>query len=110
MENIISSKMLYQIVFFPLRIYGLITWLNTTRPDVFHSLHCLNAIRNELHPTLYNISNEHNPWFQTHQRIAILVNDPTWMTKHIEHCLDRIRQVVMCHGDLTPSPLYSWPR
>jgi hypothetical protein len=31
---------------------------------------------------------------------------------HMEHCIDRLREYVMCHADLTPSPLYSysdWP-
>lgn len=30
----------------------------------------------------------------------------------MEHCIDRLREYVMCHADLTPSPLYSydgWP-
>lgn len=31
---------------------------------------------------------------------------PNWETTHYEHCLDRLRQAIMCHGDLTPSPLY----
>jgi hypothetical protein len=25
---------------------------------------------------------------------------------HMEHCLDRLRDYVMCHADLAPSPLY----
>ena len=31
-----------------------------------------------------------------------------WDVAHLEHCMDRLRQVLMCHGDLTPSPLYRW--
>ncbi|EUC46487.1 hypothetical protein COCMIDRAFT_92693 [Bipolaris oryzae ATCC 44560] len=78
-------------------------------PDVFHSLHCLNTIRNELQPVLYNISNEHTAHSQTERKIAEKLGDPRWHIKHMEHCLDRIRQALMCHGDLTASPLYSWP-
>ena len=31
-----------------------------------------------------------------------------WDVAHMEHCMDRLRQAVMCHGDLAPSPMYSW--
>ena len=33
---------------------------------------------------------------------------PEWKLDHMEHCIDHLRQVIMCHGDLTPAPLYSW--
>lgn len=32
-----------------------------------------------------------------------------WHRVHMEHCMDRIRQALMCHADLTPSPLYLYP-
>ena len=25
---------------------------------------------------------------------------------HVEHCVDRLREYVMCHADLPPSPVY----
>lgn len=28
-----------------------------------------------------------------------------WRTRHIDHCIDYLREVVMCHGDLTPMPM-----
>lgn len=72
------------------------------RPDMFHTLHCLNAVRLEVSKSLYNttyISQHHS----THASLP-----EGWDATHLEHCLDRLRQSVMCHGDLTPSPLYYW--
>ncbi|EME44804.1 hypothetical protein DOTSEDRAFT_80397 [Dothistroma septosporum NZE10] len=70
-------------------------------PDVTHTLHCLNVVRQEVSKTLYNVSSE-----QTHGDNAGLPEG--WDIAHMEHCMDRIRQSVMCHGDLAPSPLYHW--
>ncbi|KAF2217656.1 hypothetical protein CERZMDRAFT_30753 [Cercospora zeae-maydis SCOH1-5] len=67
---------------------------------VFHSLHCLNAIRLELSPVLYNVSTSR------HTHLLTDPNDPHWQATHMEHCLDQLRQSVQCFGDLTPSPLY----
>ncbi|KAL6152861.1 hypothetical protein ACJQWK_03994 [Exserohilum turcicum] len=78
-------------------------------PDVFHSLHCLNSIRVHLHPVLYNVSSTQDAHSKTEEQIMKLVNDPMWKRNHLEHCLDRVRQALMCHGDLTPSPTYTWP-
>ncbi|KAM3420433.1 hypothetical protein BST61_g3706 [Cercospora zeina] len=71
-------------------------------PDVFHTLHCLNAVRLEVSKSLYNTthaSSHHSP------RVEL---PDGWDVSHMEHCLDRLRQSVMCHGDLTASPLYYW--
>ncbi|CAE7220771.1 hypothetical protein PTNB85_10188 [Pyrenophora teres f. teres] len=73
-------------------------------PDVYHSLHCINALRQMLVPVLYNQSSTMD------HRINDSLNDPNWTATHTEHCLDQLRQSVMCHGDLTPSPLYVWPK
>jgi len=78
------------------------------RLDVYHSLHCLNAIREMLKPTLYNISNEEDPLLKVNPAIEKLFSDSMWMRIHSEHCMDRIRQTIMCQGDLAPSPIYSW--
>ncbi|USW58676.1 Putative mycotoxin biosynthesis protein UstYa [Septoria linicola] len=70
-------------------------------PDVTHTLHCLNAVRMEVSKTLYNSTAAHK-----HHSSAKL---PTgWDAAHMEHCMDRLRQSVMCSADLTPSPLYYW--
>ena len=70
------------------------------RPDMFHSLHCLNAIRKEISERVYNSStgySSHSSHFP-----------PEGVIPHIEHCMDRIRQSIMCQGDLSPSPMYWW--
>ncbi|EME47023.1 hypothetical protein DOTSEDRAFT_41548 [Dothistroma septosporum NZE10] len=76
-------------------------------PDMFHSLHCLNTIRMELIPVLYNTTTPRYTYRKN--RIAELIKDSHWGVTHVEHCLDKLRQAIMCHGDLTPSPMYSWP-
>ncbi|KAJ6168197.1 hypothetical protein N7497_001040 [Penicillium chrysogenum] len=56
-------------------------------PDVLHSLHCLNAIRKHLDMDYYADSMDLPPEYR---RI------------HIDHCVDHLRQALLCHGDLTP--------
>ncbi|KAE9376628.1 hypothetical protein N431DRAFT_400882 [Stipitochalara longipes BDJ] len=53
--------------------------------DVFHTLHCVNAVRMELHKDYYNESSR---------------ND----LPHIDHCLDAIRQYIQCAGITTLVP------
>ena len=60
-----------------------------------HSLHCLNAIRIALDGSLKNPSSGYR---QNLTRI------------HLDHCVEQLRQVILCHGDLTPvtlTPVYS---
>ncbi|KAJ5279202.1 hypothetical protein N7478_004574 [Penicillium angulare] len=56
--------------------------------DVFHQLHCLNLLRQGLYPDYYT---KHDP-------------EPEY-TIHRNHCLDHIRQALMCHVDVTPIPV-----
>ena len=72
---------------------------------MFHNLHCINAVRMNLNPKLYGDSSEYSPKHHHHTPPASIVG-PNYEATHLEHCLDRLRQAVMCHGDLTPSPLY----
>ncbi|KAF2104954.1 hypothetical protein NA57DRAFT_71153 [Rhizodiscina lignyota] len=56
--------------------------------DMFHTLHCVNQIRQMLWPEYY---------------------EPPPATANFEvlhkgHCIDQIRQYIMCSGDLTPIP------
>ncbi|KAJ7120701.1 hypothetical protein C8R43DRAFT_1034024 [Mycena crocata] len=60
--------------------------------DVFHELHCLNMIRKALDPDYYpdwNIKNVQ------HSR------------EHVSHCVDWIRQSIMCHAD-TSVIVWQW--
>ncbi|KAE9373171.1 hypothetical protein N431DRAFT_557355 [Stipitochalara longipes BDJ] len=59
--------------------------------EVFHSLHCLNRVREALYPDYYPVSeNPKNPSRQD----------------HIEHCINHLRQAIQCHSDLTPMQWY----
>ncbi|KAK7018422.1 hypothetical protein R3P38DRAFT_2982688 [Favolaschia claudopus] len=49
--------------------------------DVFHQLHCLDMLRQRIHPGH---------------------NYPRMSTKHLRHCIGAIRQSLMCHADITP--------
>ncbi|KAK7471275.1 hypothetical protein VKT23_002683 [Stygiomarasmius scandens] len=60
------------------------------RPDkliqlaVFHDLHCVNKLRQRLHQDYYTAS-------------SLLLG--TW---HMDHCIDALRQTIMCASDITP--------
>ncbi|KAF4767621.1 hypothetical protein HAV15_009608 [Penicillium sp. str.  len=56
-------------------------------PDVLHSLHCLNAIRKHLDMEYYADS---------------MTLPLEYRRIHIDHCVDHLRQALLCHGDLTP--------
>ncbi|KIN09168.1 hypothetical protein OIDMADRAFT_48993 [Oidiodendron maius Zn] len=53
--------------------------------DMFHTLHCLDHIRQAFYPDIY------------HQT-------PIHGQMHRDHCIDHLRQMVMCYGDITPIP------
>ncbi|KAH9904442.1 hypothetical protein F4778DRAFT_732459 [Xylariomycetidae sp. FL2044] len=55
--------------------------------EVYHSLHCLNRLRQALYPEYYNIFND--------------PHDPS-REDHIGHCINHLRQAIQCHADLTP--------
>lgn len=64
--------------------------------DVFHQLHCLNMIRRRLYPSYYKF-NDTGPDGE----------DDLLGLSHIDHCVDSIRQSLMCHADVTPV-IYTW--
>jgi hypothetical protein len=57
--------------------------------SVFHQLHCLSRIRRLLHPERY-------PW-QLGANISAVET-----RVHDNHCVDLIRQALMCAGDVSP--------
>ncbi|KAG4444146.1 hypothetical protein IFR05_000375 [Cadophora sp. M221] len=68
--------------------------------DVFHSLHCLNAIRKELDHEYYippdgdvekatGKHHDHSLWSEKSRRV------------HLDHCMNHIRQSLQCHPDLS---------
>ncbi|KAJ7691571.1 hypothetical protein B0H17DRAFT_1062933 [Mycena rosella] len=67
--------------------------------DVFHSLHCLNKIRMALDPDYYP------DWrTSTNRNSSTPVRKAT---EHISHCVDWLRQSLMCAGD-TSTIVWQW--
>jgi len=65
--------------------------------DVFHTLHCVNKIRKAYYSDYY-----HDP------------NPLADQQEHFDHCIDLLRQVIMCHGDISLHTYewiddYRWP-
>ncbi|KAK1817536.1 hypothetical protein LTR12_008061 [Friedmanniomyces endolithicus] len=57
-------------------------------PDMLHSLHCIHTLYKHFNPDYYG-----DTMTQDFERL------------HIDHCLDQLRQAVLCHGDMTPVTL-----
>ncbi|KAK0273527.1 hypothetical protein LTR35_012277 [Friedmanniomyces endolithicus] len=57
-------------------------------PDMLHSLHCIHTLYKHFNPAYYG-----DTLAQPFERL------------HIDHCLDQLRQAVLCHGDMTPVTL-----
>ncbi|KAF2205680.1 hypothetical protein GQ43DRAFT_406962 [Delitschia confertaspora ATCC 74209] len=56
--------------------------------DVYHQLHCLKYLRHYVHPEYYTI------------------NEPN-IAEHVDHCLDTLRQYIMCNADVALNT-YTW--
>ncbi|KAI0162273.1 hypothetical protein GGR57DRAFT_498614 [Xylariaceae sp. FL1272] len=50
--------------------------------DFTHQFHCLNHIRQNAYPIYYQIS-------------------PNYADEHLSHCMEAIRQILMCHSDIS---------
>ncbi|KAF9740465.1 hypothetical protein PMIN06_012999 [Paraphaeosphaeria minitans] len=62
--------------------------------EVFHQLHCLQHLRRRLF------------WNETEQGSPDEVEGLAM--KHLDHCVDSIRQSLMCSADVTPLPYVWW--
>ena len=60
--------------------------------EVFHQLHCLRLVRQYTYKDYY--ANLTSPPQAFTDSEAVL-------RKHVDHCIDMIRQVLMCHSDVT---------
>lgn len=80
--------------------------------DVFHNLHCLNAVRIELDKDYYGPHNhghigrraEHD-----HEPHAPQQHQSAWdaaARDHIDHCMNHIRQSLQCRPDLSPAAMH----
>ncbi|KAI1381360.1 tat pathway signal sequence [Hypoxylon crocopeplum] len=61
--------------------------------DVFHQLHCLNQLRQQIYHEYYYPGVDN---WNTSKRF-----------EHVDHCIDVLRQVLMCQGDVSLLT-YSW--
>ncbi|KAH8814874.1 hypothetical protein F5884DRAFT_851384 [Xylogone sp. PMI_703] len=69
--------------------------------EVFHQLHCLDHLRKARYPDKYPDLWKYNP--------DHTVDHNTFLEYHwgkYNHCLDLLRQTLMCHADITPVPFY----
>ena len=64
---------------------------NAYMVSVYHQLHCLKILHRSLIPVLSQKKRD------TSQKSSFHLN-------HIEHCLDYLRQAVICAGDITLEP------
>ncbi|KAH8594158.1 hypothetical protein B0O99DRAFT_626048 [Bisporella sp. PMI_857] len=64
--------------------------------EVFHQLHCLNAIRKALDPEYYNITLD-----------SMAPDDRSEQRAHLDHCLELLRQATMCHSDISLN-VFTW--
>ncbi|KAL5366465.1 hypothetical protein BJX96DRAFT_169954 [Aspergillus floccosus] len=58
--------------------------------EVFHQLHCLNLIRQHSYKEYYDVDGRRPPG---------LTDSPATLRKHLDHCIDILRQNIMCNGD-----------
>ncbi|KAL1958761.1 hypothetical protein VTO42DRAFT_3880 [Malbranchea cinnamomea] len=62
--------------------------------DVFHQLHCLNMLRRRI-------------WAAELESYAKVVDPEMMEMRHIDHCIDSIRQSLMCSSDISTIP-WTW--
>ncbi|KAI0151866.1 hypothetical protein GGR57DRAFT_513842 [Xylariaceae sp. FL1272] len=63
--------------------------------DVFHQLHCLNDLRKLLYP-------ERFPGMEALKREDGTYDRDNHEFRHWDHCVDALRQTLMCHADISP--------
>jgi hypothetical protein len=83
--------------------------------DVFHNLHCLNAVRMELDKDYYG-AHDHSHVGRTagndHEAHATQQHEhqqKAWdaaQRDHIDHCMNHIRQSLQCRPDLSPAAMH----
>lgn len=74
--------------------------------NVFHELHCLHAIRKVFYYFLDTQWNStHNPYTLYDGDIYAALMQFGGSTRgvlHLDHCIDTIRQTMVCNADITP--------
>lgn len=75
--------------------------------DVFHQLHCLNGLRKLLYPEYYSKLPMHSHDSGSHHLGMMPIIKKTSLANAsiltgTDHCVDSIRQSLMCNADITP--------
>ena len=73
--------------------------------NMFHDIHCLDSIRKTLWFWLEaHWNSTHNPFTLYDTPFDALRNrGDIFETNHIDHCIDNIRQSIICNVDITPN-------
>lgn len=61
---------------------------------MFHTLHCVNHLRRAYYPEVY--------FPKTAPKM------PDYALMHRDHCIEHVRQYIMCHGDVNNPSFYSF--
>jgi hypothetical protein len=64
--------------------------------DVFHQLHCLDDLRKMLYPERYPGLDE------LRDALTGAIDRDAHAFLHWDHCIDALRQTIMCHADVSP--------
>ncbi|KAF9219419.1 hypothetical protein BS17DRAFT_789232 [Gyrodon lividus] len=72
--------------------------------DIFHQLHCLNNLRQTLHPEYYNDAYYASKGVDNPMKIHIEGHEGF---DHTGHCIDSLRESLMCSADITPI-VWAW--
>lgn len=79
--------------------------------DVFHNLHCLNAVRKELDKDYYGAHEHHGHVGRAEKHEASSEAESSYSAleaaqrDHIDHCLNHIRQALQCRPDFSPAAM-----
>ncbi len=74
--------------------------------NVFHDIHCLHNLRRAYFYFLRDEWNStHNPYslFESPEAALVSHGGHRLGMEHVDHCIDGLRQSLMCTGDITPN-------
>ncbi|KIJ63431.1 hypothetical protein HYDPIDRAFT_92696 [Hydnomerulius pinastri MD-312] len=72
--------------------------------DVFHQLHCLNNVRQALHPEYYDEAYYVSKGLHNPMKLHVEGHEGF---DHMGHCIDSLRESIMCSADITPI-VWAW--
>ena len=67
-----------------------------------------NRLRRDYYPDYYDIKNSSSHWMHRGQCPIALLGQ-THLLNNSDHCIEQIRQYIMCSGDMTPIPTRYYP-